>query len=183
MSEPVYPPSERVTTLTQSDIEELRGQVHEGATLSDKHMNALCDLAQAGGEAVAIVQRALTDWLGDREDAPTSQEWARRAQTEEGARQYILDAIKASRSLARPAALWEVERMAAIPEGFALVPLIPTEAMIDAVISYPFVVECETRLVRNTVITTNKEHRDQRYIVDSWQAMLNAALAAKGEKP
>lgn len=59
----------------------------------------------------------------------------------------------------------------AFPEGMVLVPRRPTEAMIDAMEGTPFVID--GRMEGSTFI--RKEFHDQRYIEDSWAAMLAAA--------
>jgi hypothetical protein len=64
-------------------------------------------------------------------------------------------------------------------DGYVSVPREPTEAMLEAIMNSPWIVECSTRCVGNEVITTRKEWRDQRYIIDGWQAMLDAALATQ----
>lgn len=64
-----------------------------------------------------------------------------------------------------------------------MVPRIPTEAMIDALMGSPWIVECETKFVDNVVTTVNKEYREQRYITDGWDAMLSAAPAASVGAP
>lgn len=67
---------------------------------------------------------------------------------------------------------WEA-RM--VPPGWKLVPEVPTEAMLDALGNSPWIVESDTKTVGNEVITTRREYRDQRYVVDGWQDMLAAA--------
>lgn len=64
---------------------------------------------------------------------------------------------------------------AALPKGWKIVPIMPTEEMIEALVSTPWIVECSTKLVDNKAITTNVEYRDQRYVIDGWEAMLKAA--------
>lgn len=68
-----------------------------------------------------------------------------------------------------------------IPQGWKLVPLEPTEAMIEALGNTPWIVECETKVVGNEVITNKREYRDQRYVIDGWAAMLAAAPEANLE--
>ena len=65
-----------------------------------------------------------------------------------------------------------------IPAGWKLVPERPTEAMCEALGNTPWIVESSTKTVDNEVITTRKEFRDQRYVVDGWIAMINAAPEA-----
>ncbi len=63
----------------------------------------------------------------------------------------------------------------ALPTGWKLVPIVPTEEMIEALVSTPWIVECSTRTVGNKVITENVEYRSQRYVIDGWDAMIKAA--------
>lgn len=62
-----------------------------------------------------------------------------------------------------------------LPAGWKLVPEEPTEAMLDALGATPWIVESDTKVVGHEVITTRRESRDQRYVVDGWEAMLKAA--------
>lgn len=62
-----------------------------------------------------------------------------------------------------------------VPAGWKLVPVDPTDAMIEALGDTPWVVECSTKLVGNEVVTTRRESRDQRFVIDGWEAMLAAA--------
>jgi hypothetical protein len=65
-----------------------------------------------------------------------------------------------------------------VPPGWKLVPEVPTDAMLDALGNSPWIVESDTKVVGNQVITTRREHREQRYVVDGWQNMLAAAPEA-----
>jgi hypothetical protein len=70
-----------------------------------------------------------------------------------------------------------------IPEGWKLVPIRPTDEMVEALIDTPWLVECKTRLIGNKAITENAEARDQRYIVDGWEAMVKAAPEPPEDSP
>lgn len=65
----------------------------------------------------------------------------------------------------------EPQLPAGVPEGWALVPVKPTESMLEALGNTPWVIDGHTE--GNTFI--QKEYRDQRYVTDGWEAMLNAA--------
>lgn len=62
-----------------------------------------------------------------------------------------------------------------VPEGYALVPIKPTEEMFEALGNTPWVID--GHMEGNTFI--QKEFRDQRYITDGWEAMLKAAPSAR----
>jgi hypothetical protein len=88
-------------------------------------------------------------------------------------------AIGACAHFAQRAEQSELALAEARRDGYVSVPREPTEAMLEAIMNSPWIVECSTRCVGNEVITTRKEWRDQRYIIDGWQAMLDAALATQ----
>lgn len=63
----------------------------------------------------------------------------------------------------------------AVPDGWKLVPIHPTEEMLDALDGSPWVIEGSVS--ENTFI--RKEHSDQRYVMDGWIAMLATAPQPK----
>jgi hypothetical protein len=65
-----------------------------------------------------------------------------------------------------------------VPDGWKLVPAVPTEQMLDALGNSPWIIEKDTKVVDGVVTTTQREHRNEHYVVDGWQAMLAAAPEA-----
>jgi hypothetical protein len=59
----------------------------------------------------------------------------------------------------------------AVPDGYTLVPDEPTEVMFDALCNTPWVIEGS--IEGNCFVT--KEFPNQRYVLDGWKAMLEAA--------
>lgn len=109
------------------------------------------------GKTASVLDTLNADHLFDPEDRYVLAEFV--ASLEPSNVISILDRLKAA------------EQGCIVPQGWQLVPKRPTDAMVDALIDSPWVVDVEYRGANK--ITT--ERRDQRYVVDGWIAMLDAA--------
>lgn len=91
---------------------------------------------------------------------------------------YMRIQAAADEALAEARKLQNVISDLRIPEGWKLVPIRPTEEMVEALVDGRWIVECSTDVRNGVVVTTNKEYREQRYVIDGWEDMLAAAPEA-----